>query len=703
MTQYTEQARGSDSAYERYLQAMDASMQQKVALTAAHLLGEGWLADMGMGSGTGSEALASLYPKIRVTGVDINPEMVERATERYSLPNLDFRAGDIAEECFAPESLDMIFNSSVLHHVTTFNNYDAAQAKRAICNQVRQLKMSGNLIIRDFLRPADGSVVLELPDEEAELLEKFSKEFRFLLPEEDRGFAFVERPRASDGWRRFELTHSLAVEFVLRKDYLTDWKTEVLEEYTYFKREEFEAVFRSQGLRILASTPIRNPWIVRNRFVGKFRMKDPRGSLLDFPPTNYLIVGEKVTLGKGVEHRVGGDKPTLDYLSFAHFKNVHNGNVRDLVRRPNSTLDVIPYFRENGETYVLARRSYPRPVLALCEHRLDGCLSPTYVTEPIVVIQQDKPMAQTVEEELEARIGLTASQIRGFQTGSHLYPSPGGLQERVEPVFVEVEPLARSAEGEKVRAVAARQLVRAAQVDGLPDARLEAHCVQLLNLLQEPVGSWIGEQLKLQSHDHEPPRLLLDKNPRRSFVPDTQSANFLECGSKVFQELSADSQVASEIQLDFVVPKRLSLNTVALAPLWQTGTDIFVGLHDDDFPAAQCFTGHSNLIVLPAWRLPREVTNLLEMREFTNNALLREYGVQVRDFFTLGGPYYPSPGVTPEIVYPLAVDVKSVSESAMHKLHWVPISTVSSNLADYLDGHLSIVVGRAFRALNSHS
>ena len=75
-------------------------MQQKVALTAAHMLGRGWLADMGMGSGTGSEALAALYADLRVTGVDINPEMVELAQEKYKLPNLDFLVGDIGQVCF---------------------------------------------------------------------------------------------------------------------------------------------------------------------------------------------------------------------------------------------------------------------------------------------------------------------------------------------------------------------------------------------------------------------------------------------------------------------------------------------------------------------------------------------------------------------------------------------------------------------------
>jgi ubiquinone/menaquinone biosynthesis C-methylase UbiE len=83
--EYDKQARGDDSAYHRYLAGMDRSMRQKVAMTAAHLLGEGTVADMGMGSGASSEALASLYPRLKVVGVDVNTEMVNRAKDRYAL------------------------------------------------------------------------------------------------------------------------------------------------------------------------------------------------------------------------------------------------------------------------------------------------------------------------------------------------------------------------------------------------------------------------------------------------------------------------------------------------------------------------------------------------------------------------------------------------------------------------------------------
>ena len=109
------QRRVDRDAYRRYLDGMDASMRQKVALTAAHLLGEGRVADMGMGSGAGSHALAALYPGLEVVGVDVSEEMIALARERHALPNLSFRLGDVSAPLFPPRSLDGIFDSSVLH------------------------------------------------------------------------------------------------------------------------------------------------------------------------------------------------------------------------------------------------------------------------------------------------------------------------------------------------------------------------------------------------------------------------------------------------------------------------------------------------------------------------------------------------------------------------------------------------------------
>ena len=93
---------------------------------------EGSVADMGMDFGAGSAALASLYPQLQVVGVDVNPEMVERAAKTHVLPNLRFVVGDVAQPCLPAHRFDAILDSSVLHHVTSFNGYNRQAAMDAI-------------------------------------------------------------------------------------------------------------------------------------------------------------------------------------------------------------------------------------------------------------------------------------------------------------------------------------------------------------------------------------------------------------------------------------------------------------------------------------------------------------------------------------------------------------------------------------------
>lgn len=701
MNEYKSQQRGSQADYERYLAGMDASMQQKVALTAAHVLTEGWLADMGMGSGTGSDALAGLYPSIRVTGVDINPEMVERAAAKYQRPNLDFRVGDIAERCFEPGSLDTIFNSSVLHHVTTFNGYDHQWAERALVHQVEQLKHGGCLIVRDFVRPLSRQVRLEVRKSLTGLLEKFSTEFRALNPPEQRGFPLQKLESEDGDWQAYVLDEVHAVEFVLRKDYQQDWETEVLEEYTYFTQSEFESVFHRCGLRILISAPLRNPWIVRNRFAGKFRIFDKGGALQEFPATNYLLVGERVESSQGVNWIEQAETALIHYLKFTHYKDRQSGQVRDMVRRPFTTLDVIPFFVQNGKVYVLARRSYPRPVLRLNSEVLDGSRSPSYVTEPIVVITDERPLAESVEAALQDWAGLAPESLLSFEFGSLTYPSPGGLCERVQAVFVEIVPVMTSHAKDRVRAVSAHQLLRSAQVGGLPDARLEMHCSELLSLLGLSPGSWIGASLELESVDDRSftgegdlPQL----EARRKFLPSEAGSDFLHLGCRQFSEVSADDREVSTLTLEYVVPKSLSLQTVSVGLLKRVRGDVYLGVCNDDLPAAQCFSGNSGIWVVPAWRLPKGTLGTTNVQDFVESRIRTEHNLEVAEFLSLGGIYFPSSGVTPEAVSPYVCRVLSSLESS-RGLTWVKLRSLLENFSELRDGHLKTIVLRASRAL----
>lgn len=723
---YRKQDRGTQTSYERYLAGMDASMRQKVALTAAHLLCEGKIADMGMGSGTGSQALAALYPRLRVVGVDVNPTMVERARAKHQLPNLEFVEGDIAARVFPPGSLDSIFDSSVLHHVTTFGGYLHERAGQALEVQVEQLREGGVLIVRDFLDPGEGTVVLELPEDDgdgsddprhcssAQLFERFAREFRSLHAHP--GFPFERAPDAPPKTRRYRLSLKLAAEFVLRKDYRTDWESEVLEEYTYFTQGQFEARFAQMGMRVLASAPLWNPWILRHRWQGKFRLFDAAGEALAPPPTNYVIVGEKVPAGEGVRFTEAGPAERLGFLRLEHHRHRQRGQVMDLVRRPNLTLDVVPFFSVGEETFVLARMSYPRPILrspARVEGATDGSRPADYVTEPLTVLQTEKPLGQTVEEALGAYASIAPAQIHRLIPAGEYYPSPGGIQEEVRSVLVEVEPVfvqerienrSGFSTGGRVRAIEGQQVLRAAQVGGLPDARLELNVYDLLLRQGRGCGPWIGEELSLTALPGAPDvtrfEALRSRPPRRAFerVGPQHSTGFLTLKAARFEELDAAGEVLHGQVLEYVQPKGLSATTVSAAPLLKRGDEVLLGVDDDDLPAAQAFTGHSQLLVTPAWRLPKSVRSMAQARAWLRERLGEEHGLATGELWELGGSYHPSAGVTPEVVYPFAIEVKAV-RAGRRPLRWVPLTELVAARTELRDGHLRIAALRAAHAL----
>ncbi len=714
---YGAQLRGNLDAYRRYLAGMNTSMRQKVALTAAHLLCEGRVADMGMGSGAGSYALAALYPNLDVIGVDVSETMVELARETHRLPNLSFEVGDIATPVFPHQSLDGLFNSSVLHHVTSFNGYDHDAAARALEVQVEQLKSGGSLIVRDFVAPPAGDVLLDLPSDNgddgddpatcstAALFRRFGGEFRSL--HDAPGFAFESRGLIVTR-ERFAVSRRHAVEFLLRKDYRRDWVSEVQEEYCYFTQAEFEALFARLGLRLLASTPIVNPWIARNRFRGKFDWSHADGAPLEYPATNYIIVGERVATGRGVGFvETETDEPSA-FLSMAWYRSRVTERVRDLVRRPNLTLDVLPWFDAGDDVYVLARKSYPRPILTA-----RGAVA--YVTEPINLLQQDKPIGQTVEELLRDHASIDADALEEFLPGATYYPSPGGVQEEVRSVLVRIAP--RFAENEldgrsgfstsgRVRAIEARQLLRAAQVGGLPDARLELNVYLLLARTGRDPGPWIGAALDLSDGPEAPAPTVaalpeLARRPRRRrYRPaaEAESGGFLRVARSRFEEHDAAGEALAERPLEYVVATPYGLDTVVVALLRRCEGTVLIGIDDADLPAAQCFNGNSNLPVAPAWRLAREIDTDTARRNAARFRLEAEHAVQVDRLIPLGGPYYPSAGVTPEVVFAYATEV-TAEAVASRPLTWVPLADLIAGSDAIHDGHLRVVAFRAAHAL----
>jgi SAM-dependent methyltransferase len=746
-TGYTTQDRGSENAYADYFAGMNQSMRQKVALISAYFPTRGRIADMGSGSGQGSYDLARLYPGLEVVGVDINPVTVGISRDTHRLPNLKFQVGDIADAVFQASCLDGILNSSVLHHVTSFNGFSRQKLEELFCNQVHALKPGGVLAIRDFLappgcrKPGVRPVLLDLfvndgaPEGEpgtlstAALFERFCATFRCFHHPEGAGIPFEKCPGAEQGMQRYRVEHRMAVEFLLRKDYRDDWQVELQEEYLYYDQEEFEEAVHRHGLKLVLSRPIWNPWIVQNRFEGKCRLRDERGRELPWPATNYLVVAEKPASAQAVvgfreESLAAEEKPA--FLKSESYRDKSTGQLWDLISRPGPVFDIIPYMDSPQGLQVAARQAFPRPILTAqdADPSLDGVRTNGSIVEPISVrADSGTSPVEAVRTFAPEFFGQSAEEpgTRPFP-GLQYLPSAGGLGEEVHSVLLPLNALAFSqlpldrpapsglSGAISIRALDAQQTLRACQVGGMLDSRLEVNLYHLCLRLGKNPGPWIGADLAAgrvfsANATRAPQPLALRQTGTEVFERGTESSGFSRLHASRFVEVKPDGRAAGSLDLEFMLPRRLSSQSVSVLLFRVQAGDVEIGLEWRALPAVQKFARDdteksARIACVPAWRLPREILSegRTTVERWLEHGLAQEFDISNPGLFQdLGGAYCPAPGATPELLLPLALELDPGQKT--RALEWVGLASLVRSRERIRDGHLLISALRLAHAL----
>src|SRR4029078_7065192 len=149
----------------------------------------------------------------------------------------------------------------------------------------------------------------------------------------------------------------------------------------------------------------------------------------------------------------------------------------------------------------------------------------------------------------------------------------------------------------------------------------------------------------------------------------------------------------SQVNFEYVIPKTLSLSTATALPVFRTAAGVFVGVEQRDLPAVQQVSGRSRIATVPAWRLPKTVKHISDVPQFLSEAMKSEFNVRVITTWELGGSYFSTPGVTPEIVHPFVVEVDG-NAFVGSGLTFIRLDQLMSSIPRVSDAHLLVAVYR---------
>ncbi len=718
---------------ESYYAWMNASMATKVWPTMVHLLGSPWstIIDMGTWSWDAASTYSNIFKWSNIIGVDINPDSVKYCQDNFrDQKNLAFIEGDIEEMVFPENSVDAILNSSTLHHVSSFNDYSSKNIETSIKNQIRQLKDNGMLIIRDFLAPdEDKDIIMELStlkptcqDQDwcdhqfchycdAELFEIFANTSRSLS--EKTGFKMTPLTSNKPWWKKYKLKHKHAIEFVLRKDYRKQWEVENQEEYTYFNQTEFESIFEENWMRIIASYPYYNPWIIQNRFKDKFHFYDSDWNQIDYPATNYVIIGQKIPKQSSYWNKIQQNtkqslSPKQDFfLKRKSYRHKDTQEVWDLVERPGEVNDIIPYTvdEDTQQVYISAKWWYPRPLIWVNKNEIDKKKFSGYICEP------HSMSSHSHESNISKRLGIDENQIQEEVSGMTYFPSPWILSEKVASKFLKCDSfpkhqtLPEYISGFKnsweARSMEVNDVLKAIQTGTMPEARLEINIYFLLKYLGIKPQEWIGDTISIEQSSLEKRNILTGSDLRKqwthkSFQETNQTWDYIAHYTSDFEEIHSRNDITKSLgtnTLEYIEPKHQSLNVISILPVIKNSQDgkIYIGLEMQDYPSIQEHQWYSNIWWVPAYRLPKDVTNYTQLEKFYHD------NISDTPLQKIWESYKPSIWVSPETIYPYT-SAKLIKNQS---ISYIALEDIYNNIDHLKDMHLIISTLRLYHLYQS--
>lgn len=313
--------------YSTYARGMNEIIRLKY-LDIRDGIKSGRIVDEGCADGTLLAEISRDYPDSDLFGIDLSAEFASRFQERqrageFGGAYVHFFHRNLLDRIFEPESIDTTICNSTLHELWSYGDGEKS-VRSYLAEKYLQLRPGGRLIIRDVVGPEDGEREVLLwcsnsdgqnlsptelahhPGREAAWLHGLSTRSRFQLFARDflggkRPFPFTEMLDKDRPVVRLHLRQ--AAEFLSKKDYTDNWKSEMNEEFCFWSFSKWKSALSEIGFQILESSnnpaagsrTYTNPWVSKNRYEGHVALSDATGHPVDWPPTNMVLFTEKAS------------------------------------------------------------------------------------------------------------------------------------------------------------------------------------------------------------------------------------------------------------------------------------------------------------------------------------------------------------------------------------------------------------------------
>lgn len=667
------------------------------------------------GAGEKAYEFAKLNPRQNIIGLDNDAAQIKTAIKNHEASNLDFQSYDDFYASEETNILDGVLNPFNLHYLYSISGYSKARVARYLEKQLDSIKQGGSIVIQGYISPDNDEnhhVLMELSDyrsnshsierlSEAELLIRFSQTARPLDKSGCKGFFLEELKPRIEHTRLFRLPMKWAQEFLLRKDDRKAWDNEINMEYTPYTFASLQNEINRLGARLAFYAPYWDREILEKQYEPRARLFNENGALIDYPPTSYIAVIQKIATPNSVfirERRASSEKP--HYLKIDHVKDESSGRLYDLVSRPKKIIDIIPYhYDKDGRINIYMRDNFARPIVNTVPRKgfgLDGKFWSGHLIEPITyeigLEEELTPETEGLATTIKQATGLSLKKGGKVFQGHDYYQSPLMIDEKVETLFVEVKTPKNnqfkitSFEGgfEKentIKALDAQSLLHAANVGLVADGKTEIALYYLMSTLGITPETWAGDIMPVGSYSPERVAKVDDlikdlKSGKKSYKQTMRSGGTLSVHRSLFVEegfRDGETTGLKTKSMEFAVPEDETINVAVVLPLTRDKSgEILAGFQIVDYPVPARFEGQSAQMDGPAFILPRDVKTMFDAKKY----IAKQFGVKPDRVGTLGSSYFCDTGVTPQRIYPFVIASPTKPLKFLTDMIYAPIKQI---------------------------